>query len=101
MVAVTRGTWPSVGVGLLARLDMLDIVAMEDWELERVGECGRLLKLVCVAAGEGCAGGIGTVEAFVRAGDRPADMGRGGVGIVDKVLCVVAVVAMVGCASVG
>lgn len=85
LVAVTRGTWPSVGVGLLARLLMLDMVAMEDWELERVGEWGRMLKLVCVGAGEGCARGIGTGEALVRAGEGAADIGRGGVGVVAKV----------------
>lgn len=37
-VAVTSGTWPRVGVGLFARLLMLDMVAIEDWEFERVGE---------------------------------------------------------------
>jgi hypothetical protein len=64
---------------------MLDMVAMEDCELERVGEWGRMLKLVCVGAGEGCAGGIGTGKALVRAGEGAADVGRGGVGIVERV----------------
>ena len=102
-MAVTRGTWPRVGVGLFARLDILDIVAMDDWELERVGEWGRMLKLVCVGAGDGWADGMGTGEAFVRAGDVVADVSNGGVGIVDKVFCVVAdtVEPIVGCASVG
>jgi hypothetical protein len=102
LVAVTRGTWPIVGVGLLARLLTLDMVAIEDWEFERVGECGRILKLVCVGAGDGWAGGIGTGEAFVRAGDGAADIGRGGVGIVDRVFWFVVVVEpTVGCARVG
>jgi hypothetical protein len=102
-VAVTRGTCPRVGVGLLARLLMLDMVAMEDWELERVGEWGRMLKLDCVGAGEGWAGGIGTGEAFVRAGEAAADVRRGGVGIVARVFCDVVDTTepSVGCAKVG
>ena len=68
-----------------------------------MGEWERMLKLVCVGAGEGWAGGIGTGETFGRDGEGAADTGRGGVGIAARVFweVVAGTEPSVGCAKVG
>jgi hypothetical protein len=70
-MAVARGTWPSVGVGLLpTALWLIEvIVAIDDCELLRVGLPGLIEK---VGAGDGCDGGTRTGEAFVREGEAVA-----------------------------
>jgi hypothetical protein len=59
-----------VGVGLFWKpvVWIEVIVAMDDWELDRVGLPGRTMN----GAGEECDGGIGTGEAFVNEGDAVA-----------------------------
>ena len=67
-VAVTIGTWPSVGVGLLVTAGVCtdDMVAMEDWEFDRVGLPGLAVKKG--AAGEGSDGAM-AVDALARDGE--------------------------------
>jgi hypothetical protein len=65
--AVTSGTWPIVGVGLLGRPDVWIevIVAIEDCEFDLVGLPGRIIN----GAGDGCDGINGTGDALVSEGD--------------------------------
>jgi hypothetical protein len=67
-IAVTIGTWPRVGVGLLvtAGVGTEDIVAIDDCEFDRVGLLGRNVKKG--AAGDG-SDGVMAGEAFVREGE--------------------------------
>ena len=76
-VAVTKGTWPSVGVGLfgssLVCID--DIVAIDDCEFDLAGLPGRMENK---GAGDGCDRGGATGDAFVREGEAAAvGVGKG------------------------
>lgn len=96
LAAVTIGTWPRVGVGLLVTAGVCtdDMVAIEDWELDRAGLPGRTVKKG--AAGEGRDGrtaggglvrdgeaaliGVGTGVLFEDEVDRRAGLWRVGCG---------------------
>ena len=71
LVAVTNGTWPSVGVGLLGRsLVCTDaMVATDDCEFDLAGLPGRMENN---GAGDGFESGGGTGDALVNAGEAVA-----------------------------
>lgn len=70
-MAVASGTWPRVGVGLFGSCDVCTevIVAIDDWELDRVGLPGRTEK---VGAGDGWEASGMMGDAFVSEGDAVA-----------------------------
>ncbi len=73
-VAVTSGTWPRVGVGLLPTEFVCTEakVAIEDCEFDLAGLPGRTEN---IGAGEGCEGGGTTGVAFAKAGETFANEG--------------------------
>ena len=85
LVAVTNGTWPSVGVGLLGSSFVWTdaIVAIDDCEFDRAGLPGRTENS---GAGDGWDGDGAAGDALVRDGEAVAvGVGRG-VLLFDEVL---------------